>query len=67
MHTSATCSIFFFSAVWLALTSCVCVCVCVCVCMCTGELASDADMEVFKKKINAQYGEKADQVWAFSV
>ena len=46
---------------------CVCVCVCVCVCMCTGELASDADMEVFKKKINAQYGEKADQVWAFSV
>jgi len=26
-----------------------------------GELASEEDMEVFKKKINAQYGEKADQ------
>jgi hypothetical protein len=30
--------------------------------VCTGELASEEDMEVFKKKINAQYGEKADQV-----
>ena len=27
-----------------------------------GELASEADMEVFKHKINAEYGEKADQV-----
>jgi hypothetical protein len=27
-----------------------------------GAVMSEEDMEVFKKKINAQYGEKADQV-----